>query len=167
MVRNQIANLTFDLSFGHILYVKCPNGSCKPNFDIYVLRALRRYKELLNSMRFDPCNHFLKIQKSTGTLIPKVGAHLGVWGFIPSHSLALSGAWNVTPKLHIWPTPSQALALVVVATLFWPSVGVKPNTWKKWGFGVLRDSRMFRVRHKGPKHLALGSSWCHWKGLEA
>jgi hypothetical protein len=27
-----------------------------------------------------------------------------------------------------------------VATLTWPSVGVKPNTWKSWGFGVLRDS---------------------------
>jgi len=34
----------------------------------------------------------------------------------------------------------------IVATLTWPSVGVKPNTWKSWGFGVLRDSRMFRAR---------------------
>jgi hypothetical protein len=54
----------------------------------------------------------------------------------------------------------------VVATLLWPSVGVKPNTWKKWGFGVLRDSRMFRARQQGAKHLALGCSWCHWKGLK-
>jgi hypothetical protein len=54
-----------------------------------------------------------------------------------------------------------------VATLLWPSVGVKPNTWKKWGFGVLRDSQMFRVRQQGPKHLALRCSLCHWKGLEA
>ncbi len=53
-----------------------------------------------------------------------------------------------------------------VATLLWPRVGVKPNTWKKWGFGVLRDSRMFRSQQQGPKHLALGCSWCHWKGLE-
>jgi hypothetical protein len=56
---------------------------------------------------------------------------------------------------------------LIVATLLWPSVGVKPNTWKKWGFGVLWDSRMFRVRQQGPKHLALRCSWCHWKGLEA
>jgi len=56
---------------------------------------------------------------------------------------------------------------VIVATLLWPSVGVKPNTWKKRGFGVLRDSRMFRARQHDPKHLALGWSWCHWKGLEA
>jgi len=53
-----------------------------------------------------------------------------------------------------------------VATPLWPSVGVKPNTWKSWRFGVLRDSRMFRARQQGPKHLALGCSWCHWKGLE-
>jgi hypothetical protein len=26
---------------------------------------------------------------------------------------------------------------ICVATLLWPSVGVKPNTWKKWRFGVL------------------------------
>jgi hypothetical protein len=53
-----------------------------------------------------------------------------------------------------------------VATLSWPRVGVKPNTWKELGFGVLRDSRMFRARQQGVKHLALGCYWCHWKGLE-
>ncbi len=53
-----------------------------------------------------------------------------------------------------------------VATLLWPSVGVKPNTWKKRGFGVFRDFRMFRAQQQGAKHLALGCSWCRWKGLE-
>jgi len=53
-----------------------------------------------------------------------------------------------------------------VATPLWPSVGVKPNTWKSWRLGVFRDSRMFRARQQGEKHLALGCSWCHWKGLE-
>jgi hypothetical protein len=37
---------------------------------------------------------------------------------------------------------------------------------QSWGLGVLRHSRMFRVRQKGAKHLALECSWCHWKGLE-
>jgi hypothetical protein len=37
---------------------------------------------------------------------------------------------------------------------------------EKSGVGVLRDSRMFRAWQQGPKHLALGWSWCHWKGLE-
>jgi hypothetical protein len=44
-------------------------------------------------MSFGPCNQPLKIRKSIGIPIPKVGVHLGVQGFIPSHTLALSGAW--------------------------------------------------------------------------
>jgi hypothetical protein len=53
-----------------------------------------------------------------------------------------------------------------VATPLWPSVGVKPNTWKSWGFGVLRDSRMFRARQQGANTPRIGvflvsleSSW--------
>jgi len=61
---------------------------------------------------------------------------------------------------HIPPT------FTIVATPLWPSVRVKPNTWKSWGFGVLRDSRMFRARQQGAKHLAFECSWCRWKGLE-
>ncbi len=53
-------------------------------------------------MSFDPCNCLLKVQKTIGTPTPKVGTHLGVWGFIPSHSPAFSKAWNVTPGLHSW-----------------------------------------------------------------
>ncbi len=41
--------------------------------------------------------------------------------------------------------------------------GWSPTLGKKWGFGILRDSRMFRARQQGPKHLALRCSWCHWK----
>jgi len=37
---------------------------------------------------------------------------------------------------------------------------------EKVKIGVLWDSRMFRARQQGPKHLALRCSWCHWKGLE-
>jgi hypothetical protein len=37
-------------------------------------------------MSFDPCNYSLKIQESIGSQTPKVGVHLVVWGFIPSHS---------------------------------------------------------------------------------
>jgi hypothetical protein len=43
-------------------------------------------------MNFDPYNRPLKIWESIGTLIPKMRAHLGVWGFIFSHSLTLLGA---------------------------------------------------------------------------
>jgi hypothetical protein len=58
-------------------------------------------------MGFEPYNHALKIQESIGTPIPTMGVHLGAWGFIPSHSLALSGAWNVTPGLPSWPATLQ------------------------------------------------------------
>jgi hypothetical protein len=44
--------------------------------------------------------------------------------------------------------------------------GGETQHFQSWGFGVLRDSRMFRARQQGPKHLALRCSWCHWKGLE-
>jgi len=39
-------------------------------------------------MNFDPCDRPMKICESIGTPTPKVGAHLGMWGFISSHSLA-------------------------------------------------------------------------------
>jgi hypothetical protein len=68
-------------------------------------------------MGFDPYNCSLKIWESTMTPIPKVRAHLGVWGFIPSHSLALLGAWNEILGLHIWLAPSQAHALVASSRL--------------------------------------------------
>jgi hypothetical protein len=34
------------------------------------------------------------------------------WEFILSHFPTLRETWNVTPSLHTWPAPSQALALV-------------------------------------------------------
>jgi hypothetical protein len=74
-------------------------------------------------MCFDPWNCSLKIWKSIGTPTPKMGAHLGMWKFIPSHSPTLPKAWNVTPMLHSWPAPSQARALVTSLRLklqhFW------------------------------------------------
>jgi hypothetical protein len=103
MIRSQIANLTFSLSFGYNLCLNYSNGSCKPILDIYVPRSFQWYKELLIPMNFDPCNRLLKIWKSIGTPIPKVRPHLGVWGFIPSHSLAFPRAWNVTPGLTFGP----------------------------------------------------------------
>jgi len=112
MFGSQIGNLIPSPSFGHNLCVKCPNGSCEPILNIYVPINFQLCNKLHNPMGFEPFNCFLKIWESTRTSTPNVGAHLGVWGFIPSHFLALLGGWNVTPGLHTWPTPSQALALV-------------------------------------------------------
>ncbi len=100
------------LFFNHNLCFKCPNGSCEPILDIYILRAFQWYKEFFNLMGLVPCNYSLKIQKSIETWTLKVGAHLGVWGFIPSHSPTLSRTWDVIPKLPSWPAPLQTFALV-------------------------------------------------------
>jgi len=51
-------------------------------------------------MNFDPFNHFLKIWKSIETQTPKMGAHLGVCGFIPLHLPTFFGTLNVTFGLH-------------------------------------------------------------------
>ncbi len=103
MVETQIDNLIFDLSFGHNLCFKYPNGSCEPISNIHVPRAFQWYKKLFNLMTFGPCNRPLKIWESIGIPILKVGVQLGVWGFILSHFLALSGTWNVTPGLTLDP----------------------------------------------------------------
>ncbi len=60
MVESQIANLTPDHSFCYNLCYKCPNGSCKPIFDIYILIAFQWYKKHPNVRCFDPCNRTLK-----------------------------------------------------------------------------------------------------------
>jgi hypothetical protein len=113
VVESQIDNLTSGPSFGHNLCFNYPNGSYKPILDIYVPRTFQWYKRIFNPMCFDPWNFSLKIRESIWTSIPKVGTHLEVWGFIPSHSPTLPGTWNVTPRFHSWPAPSHALALVV------------------------------------------------------
>jgi hypothetical protein len=111
VVGGQIANLTPNLSFCYNLCVKCPNGSGKPILDIYVPRVFQWYKKLCNPMGFDPFNCFMKIWESIRTPILKVGVHLGVWGFIPSHSLTLLGPWDVILGIPSWPAPLQALCL--------------------------------------------------------
>jgi hypothetical protein len=110
MVGSQIFTLIFDPSFGHNLCFKYPNGSCKPILNIYIPRSFRWHKENFNPMSFDPCNRPLKIQEFIRTPTSKVEDHLGVWGFIPSNSSTFPGSWNVTPRLHFWPTPFQTFA---------------------------------------------------------
>jgi len=103
VVRRQIGNLTPDLSFGHNLCFKYPNVSCKRILNIYVPRYFQWYKEFFNPMGFDPYNCSLKIRESIRTPTLKVGAHLGVWRFIPSCSPTFPRTWNGTPELHSWP----------------------------------------------------------------
>jgi len=100
VVRSQIGNLTFGPFFGHILCFKYSNGLCEPILNIYVPRSFNDTRNFSIRWVLTPAIAFWK---SIGTLIPKMSAHLGVWGFIPSRSLALSGTWNVIPKLPLGP----------------------------------------------------------------
>ncbi len=80
---------------------------------IYISIFFQWYKEFLNPLGFDPCNRSLNIQGSTRTPTLKMRVPLGVWRFIPSHSLAFLGACGMTPRLPSWPATLQPLTLVV------------------------------------------------------
>jgi hypothetical protein len=112
LVGSQIGSLTPHLSFGHNLCFRCPNEQCEPILVIYVSKAFQWYKERNKTLSFDPWNRSLKFRKSTGTLSPKVGVALGVWGFTPSHFLTLLGVCDVTPGLPLGPQPCCPFALV-------------------------------------------------------
>jgi hypothetical protein len=75
-------------------------------------------------MGFDPWNFSLKVWESIGTPTPQMGAHLGMWGFNPSHFLTLPGAQDATLWLPSWLTPLQALALVAS-----PRLGLRHPTF--------------------------------------
>jgi hypothetical protein len=64
VVGSQTINLTPILSFWHNLCCRCPNGSCKPIFDIYTSIAFQWYKKCFNARCFDPCNQILKFRES-------------------------------------------------------------------------------------------------------
>jgi hypothetical protein len=113
----KIGNLTPDLSFGHNLCFRCPNGWCEPILDIFVSIFFQWYKELFEPFGFDPCNHSLNIQESIGTPTPNMGVHLRVWRFFLSHSFALPGG------MRMWFS-----SLVLIRTLASPfCLGCKPK----------------------------------------
>ncbi len=120
VVRSQIVTLTFGLSFDHNLCFKCPNWSCKPILDNYVLIAFQWYKELFKPMDFDPCNCILKVWKSiwdsnshNGSSFRRVRVH----SFTFFTFFALLGACDVTPGPPFWLATLQAFALVTCRKL--------------------------------------------------
>jgi hypothetical protein len=151
MVGSQTTHSTPGPSFGHNLCCRCPNGSCKPILDIYVLIFFQWYKELFNPLSFDPCDHSLNIQKSTGTLTPKVGVPLGVWRSIPSHSLALPGACGMTPRLPFWPATLQPFALVTNPRLGCDNPTPFPS-----------DVFTFKLKVESIKELWVASPWIYF-----
>jgi hypothetical protein len=70
VVESQIANLIIDLSFGHNLCFRCPNGSCKPILDIEISISFQWYKEIFNPLDFDPCNCSLTFKSPPELQLP-------------------------------------------------------------------------------------------------
>jgi len=139
VVRSQIDNFIFNHSFDHNLCFKYPNGSYEPILDIHIPRDFQWYNKLFDPMGFDPCNHVMKIWETIGISTPNMRAHLGVWGFIPSHFPTLLGTWSVTPKFHFWLAPSQALALIVN-----PRLGLwQYHSWTMYTFDVPSSTPWF------------------------
>jgi len=67
VVGSQIVNLTPGFSFCYNLCYRCPNGSCKPIFDIYTSIAFQLYRKLPNARFFGPCDRTLKFWESQRT----------------------------------------------------------------------------------------------------
>jgi len=67
VARSQTASLILDPSFTHNLCYRCPNGSCKTIFDIYISRPFQRYKEYLKARCFALCCWALKLRESRRT----------------------------------------------------------------------------------------------------
>ncbi len=122
VVGSQIGNLTPDFSFDHNLCFRCPNGWCEPIIDIYASIDFQWYKELFETMSFDPYNRALKIWES---ISDSNSQHGSSFGSVRVHSLtlfALPGTCEVTPRSLSWP-----------ATLRPPCLGCEPKakvtTW--------------------------------------
>ncbi len=135
----QIDTLIFDLSFGHNLCFKYPSESCEPILKIYVPRAFQWYKELFNPMNFDRYELLLKIWKSIRIPIPKMGVHLGVWGFIPSHFPTFS----YTPGNMKCDSRASLLARTFVNYCFGHKLKIKVLTWRP----PLKFKRLKKIVH--------------------
>jgi hypothetical protein len=110
------------------------------------LKSFPMVYKTLQSNEFWPLQSPSKNLESIGIPTPKMGAHLGIWGFILSHSPIFSRTWNVTPGLHSWPTALQALVLITspklglryifvlmifttILQLVYDYFGVHPSVW--------------------------------------
>jgi hypothetical protein len=106
VVGSQTANLTPDPSFGHNLCFKCPNGSCEPILDIYVLITFQWYKELLNPLSFGPSFTLWTFRSPPGFQLPRWKLPWECEGSFPHtffHSWASSfGPQPCKPLLWSW-----------------------------------------------------------------
>jgi len=123
VVESQTTNLTLGPSFGHNLCFRCSNGSCEPILDIYILRALQWYKELLKPFLFDPVIALWIFKTPPGLHLPKWELPWECEGSFP-HTFLHSREHAVwLPSFRLSPQPCKPFCLgrepkVKVATYF-------------------------------------------------
>jgi len=108
IVGSQTTNLTPGPSFGHNLCFRCPNGRCEPILNIYIPRSFHWYKELLKPFSLTLAIALWKFGSRPGLQLPKWNS-FGVWRFIPSHLLTLSGVCYVIHNFSLGPQPCKPL----------------------------------------------------------
>ncbi len=111
MVGSQIANLTPGLSLPITCFVDVQMAHARP-FWTSTLQELSN--DIENSSRqggLTPAIALWRFGSPFGTPTPNMGVHLGVWRFIPSHSLHSRKLWNAPGSLT-GPVTLQPLALV-------------------------------------------------------
>jgi len=94
VVGSQTTNLTPDLSFGHNLCFRYPNGSCEPILNIYISIFFQWYKEFFNPLSFWPLQSLFEHPRVHWDSNSQGGSSLGS---AKVHSLTLS----FTPKLPL------------------------------------------------------------------
>jgi hypothetical protein len=123
-------------------------------------------------MNFGHWNTSLKIQESIGTLILKVGAHLGVCMLIPSHFPTFPRTWNVILGLPSWPAPLQALALVANLRLGpWHYINRFDVHWRiggRWNYVTsFFGSKDNAKGCKGGKHCCTRRTYIHKRVIDS
>jgi hypothetical protein len=125
MLGSQTVNLTLDLSVGHNLCFKCPNGWCEPILDIYISIAFQWYKKLFKPMGFDP------LQSHSEDSRVHLGLQLPQWEF----------TWECEGSFpHILCTHGRrwcdSRASLLARNLASPCLGHQPKvrvaTWLMW-----------------------------------
>jgi hypothetical protein len=124
MVGSRTANLTPGPSFGHNLCFKYLNGSCKPILDICIPRPFQWYKQISQSNEFwllqspfEGSGVHWDSNSQSGSSLGSVGVHALTLSYTPR-------SMNCGSRVHIWPVPLQALALVLN-----PRLGLWQRVW--------------------------------------
>ncbi len=165
MVGSQTANLTPCPSFCHNLCYRCPNGSCKPIFDIYTLIVFQWYKERLNARCFDSCNRTLKFQESHRTpkspfreceshphtlsnrVATKKMKPLRLWGFV-KHNTLHTHWWWFHFYIKCWVHHHPWLGNPILKNIFtigrhWTfinNIGIHSHLHSFWGWNIITSN---------------------------